>query len=294
LSCYDKATSRVEVTFMLPSNLLAKKVILVTGGGSGLGLAMSQHFAGLGAKIAICGRNQGKLDAVIDDIDQSTLAIQTDVRDEAAVEMMINRVVDKFGKIDVLVNNAAGNFYCPSEELSANGFRTIVDIVLNGTFLCSSRFGRWCIENEHPGTILNIVTTYADGGSAFVLPSACSKAGVQVLTQSLAVEWAEYDIRVNAIAPGPFPTAGAWKRLMPSSGFEKDYKARHPMRRFGEKHELGNLAAFLVSDLSPYINGEVICIDGGEHLLGSGFNFLTHEMPRKKLKTLFAKMRPKK
>ncbi len=280
---------------MFQENCLKDKNFFITGGGSGLGYAMAERFAGLGANIAICGRTEEKLAQAADKLRKfgtKVLSHQADVRDYAVVEAMFKKTTDQWGHIDGLINNAAGNFLCPSEDLSPNGFKTIIDIVLNGTFNCSQVFGKYLIENKKKGSILNIVTTYTQTGSAFVLPSACAKAGVYALTNTLAYEWACYGIRVNAIAPGPFPTEGAWTRLMPDAAVEKQYLKQNPMERYGEKQELSNLAVFLMSDLAPYINGECVTIDGGKHLQSGEFNFLAQLMPRGELKKIFSKMRP--
>jgi NAD(P)-dependent dehydrogenase (short-subunit alcohol dehydrogenase family) len=282
---------------MFTKDTLAGKTILVTGGGSGLGFAMASHFAEYGANVAICGRTEEKLKGAVAQITEkggkATYKV-VDVRDYEAVGKMIAELVAEFGSLNGLVNNAAGNFYCPSEDLTPNGFKSVVDIVLNGTFNCSQQFGKYLIDNKLPGSILNIVTTYTETGSAFVLPSACAKAGVYAMTNTLAFEWATYGIRVNAIAPGPFPTKGAWQRLMPNPEIEKYYLKRQPMGRFGQPEELANLAVFLMSDLSPYITGECVTIDGGERLQGGQFNFIAQMMPREQLKAMFAAMRPKK
>jgi NAD(P)-dependent dehydrogenase (short-subunit alcohol dehydrogenase family) len=199
------------------------------------------------------------------------LAVQCDVRDNAQVENVLAETLAKFGSVDVLVNNAAGNFISPTERLSANAFSSIIDIVLKGTVNCTLAFGKHWIKEKQPASVLNIVTTYAFTGSAYVVPSACAKGGVLALTRSLAVEWGKYGIRTNAIAPGPFPTKGAWDRLLPGDLAEKfDFKNRVPLKRVGDHQELANLSAFLVSDFSNYINGEVITIDGGEWLQGAG------------------------
>ncbi|HFB67414.1 MAG TPA: SDR family oxidoreductase [Calditrichae bacterium] len=282
---------------MFQQDTLKGKTILVTGGGSGLGLAMATRFAELGANVAICGRTEEKLVNAVEQLAQYGTRVAyavCDVRDYTQVEAMHRHLLDELGTINGLVNNAAGNFLAPSEELSPNAFRAVVDIVLQGTFNCTRTVGKYWIDNRIPGTILNIVTTYAETGSAFVVPSAAAKAGVLAMTRSLAYEWAEYGIRINAIAPGPFPTEGAWKRLMPSKEFEEFYLKKHPMHRYGEKWELTNLAVFLMSDLAPYLTGENIAIDGGERLQGGQFNFITQLMPREKLKALFAKLKPKK
>ncbi len=281
---------------MLAKDSLKNKVVLVTGGGSGLGLAMADRFAELGAGVAICGRNQEKLGKAVDKLSShgnKVESYQCDVRDYEDVGSMISKICDDFGKLDCLVNNAAGNFFCTSEDLSPNGFKTVVDIVLHGSFNCTQHFGKKCIEAGHSGSVISIVTTYIETGSAFVLPSACAKAGVQALTTSLAYEWAPYGIRLNSIAPGPFPTKGAWTRLVPDGDFEEKFKKRHPMGRFGEPEELAELASFLLSDSASYINGECVTIDGGQQLEGGQFNFVARMMPRNKLKQIFQAMKSK-
>lgn len=282
---------------MFTNDTLKEKRILVTGGGSGLGFAMAKKFAELGAAVAICGRTEAKLAGAVKDLTAAggtAIYRVVDVRDYEAVGKMIGEISAELGGLNGLVNNAAGNFYCPSEDLTPNGFKSVVDIVLHGTFNCAQQFGKHLISHKSAGSILNIVTTYTRSGSAFVLPSACAKAGVYALTNTLAFEWATYQIRVNAIAPGPFPTKGAWQRLMPNSEIEKYYLKRQPLGRFGEPEELANLAAFLMSDLAPYITGECVTIDGGEHLQSGQFNFIAQMMPRDQLKQLFAMLRPQK
>lgn len=204
------------------------------------------------------------------------LCVACDVRNWEEVEAMKEAALKEFGKIDILLNNAAGNFISPTEKLTHSAFDSILDIVLKGTKNCTLSVGKHWIDAKTPGTVLNIVTTYAWTGSAYVVPSACAKAGVLAMTRSLAVEWAKYGIRFNAIAPGPFPTKGAWDRLLPGDLQEKfDMKKKVPLRRVGEHQELANLAAYLVSDYSAYMNGEVVTIDGGEWLQGAGeFNML--------------------
>ena len=266
---------------MLRDNALADKVIVVTGGGSGLGKAMTKYFLELGAKVAITSRDLEKLKATASELEKETngkcLPIQCDVRHYDQVEAMLAEVLKTFGKVDVLLNNAAGNFISPTERLSSNAFDTIIDIVLKGTKNCTLAFGKhWIAEKQTNCNVLNIVTTYAWTGSGYVVPSATAKAGVLAMTRSLAVEWAKYGIRMNAIAPGPFPTKGAWDRLLPGDLAEKfDMAKKVPLRRVGDHQELANLAAYLVSDFSAYINGEVVTIDGGEWLQGAGqFNIL--------------------
>jgi NAD(P)-dependent dehydrogenase (short-subunit alcohol dehydrogenase family) len=266
---------------MLRDNALEDKVIVITGGGSGLGKAMTKYFLELGAKVAISSRDLEKLEKTAAELSLETggecLPVQCDVRFYDQVENMLVEVLKKFGKVDVLLNNAAGNFISPTERLSANAFDTVIDIVLKGSKNCTLAFGKHWIETKQTNTnVLNIVTTYAWTGSAYVVPSATAKAGVLAMTRSLAVEWAKYGIRTNAIAPGPFPTKGAWDRLLPGDLAEKfDMSKKVPLKRVGDHQELANLAAYLVSDFSAYINGEVIVIDGGEWLKGAGqFNLL--------------------
>lgn len=266
---------------MLRDNALADKVIVVTGGGSGLGKAMTKYFMELGAKVAITSRDLEKLKATAQELETETngkcLALQCDVRHYDQVEAMLENVLKEYGKVDVLLNNAAGNFISPTERLSANAWDTIIDIVLKGSKNCTLAFGKHWIDKKQTNTnILNIVTTYAWTGSAYVVPSATAKAGVLAMTRSLAVEWAKYGIRTNAIAPGPFPTKGAWDRLLPGDLKDKfDLAKKVPLKRVGDHQELANLAAYLVSDFSAYVNGEVITIDGGEWLQGAGqFNLL--------------------
>lgn len=283
---------------MFTNDTLSNKSILVTGGGSGLGLAMAKRFAELGARVAICGRTEEKLARAAQEIAATGAQVLThvvDVRDYDKVSAMIHRVVREFGSMDGLVNNAAGNFLAASEDLSFNAFKAVVDIVLTGSFNCTQHFGKYLIETKRPGVVLSIVTTYTATGSAFVLPSACAKAGVYAMTTSLASEWGPYGIRLNAIAPGLFPTEGAWSRLMPGdASLIEQYKKKVPLGRFGHHEELANLAAFLMSDLSSYITGACVTIDGGERLQSGQFNTLAQVMPREKLKEVFRMMKPKK
>ncbi|RZJ69526.1 SDR family oxidoreductase [Flavobacterium sp.] len=266
---------------MLRDDALKGKTIVVTGGGSGLGKSMTRYFLELGANVAITSRDLEKLQTTAAELELETggkcLAVACDVRHYDQVETMLKSVLDAFGQVDVLLNNAAGNFISPTERLSANAFDTIIDIVLKGTKNCTLAFGKhWIDTKQKSSVVLNIVTTYAWTGSAYVVPSATAKAGVLAMTRSLAVEWAKYGIRTNAIAPGPFPTKGAWDRLLPGDLKEKfDLAKKVPLKRVGDHQELSNLAAYLVSDFSAYVNGEVITIDGGEWLKGAGqFNIL--------------------
>jgi NAD(P)-dependent dehydrogenase (short-subunit alcohol dehydrogenase family) len=268
------------VTGALRDNALKGKTIVITGGGTGLGKSMGLYFLKLGANLVITSRKYDVLKKTAAEMEAETggkiLAIACDVRKYDEVEKMLQAVINAFGRVDVLLNNAAGNFISPTERLSANAFSAIIDIVLKGSVNCSLALGKYWIDEKIPGAIVNIITTYAFTGSAYVVPSACAKGGVLALTRSLAVEWGKYGIRTNAIAPGPFPTKGAWDRLLPGELAEKfDFKDKVPLKRAGDHQELANLAAFLVSDFSGYINGEVITIDGGEWLQGAGqFNML--------------------
>jgi NAD(P)-dependent dehydrogenase (short-subunit alcohol dehydrogenase family) len=265
---------------MFQQDMLKGRAIFLSGGGTGLGRSMALHFAGLGARMFLVGRREQPLRDVCDEIQRAggTAAYATcDVRDHAAVDAAAQRAYEQLGRIDTVVNNAAGNFMARTEKISANAFNAVVGIVLNGSFNCTQAFGKRWIAEKRGGNVLSIVTTYAavNCGSAFVVPSACAKAGVLAMTTSLAVEWAKHHIRVNAIAPGPFPTEGAWSRLMPSKQYEEHAKESHPMKRFGRHEELTNLAAFLISDMAEYINGECVVIDGALWLRGAGeFNDL--------------------
>ena len=277
---------------MFQSDLLKGRNIVVTGGGTGLGAEMARRFAGLGARVAVLGRRKEKLDEVVASIAAKggkASAHACDVRDAAAVK----EVAAGIGPVDGLVNNAAGNFLAASEDLSSNGFKTVIDIVLNGTFHCTTAFGRSMIDSKKGGAIVNIVTTYAWMGSAFVLPSACAKAGVLAMTRSLAVEWAAYGIRVNAIAPGPVPTDGAFSRLLPDPALEEAARNRVPLKRFGTPREIADAAAFLICGQSAYVTGDCLTVDGGEWLRNGGeFSWAT-DYDRGTLKQMLKAMRGK-
>lgn len=260
---------------MLKPGSLKNKTIIVTGGGTGLGRSMGKYFLELGANLVITSRKLDVLNKAAAELRQQTggrvLAIECDVRKYEQVENVIRSTENEFGQVHGILNNAAGNFISPTERLSHRAFDIVVDIVLKGTYYTTLAAGKNWISKKQSGVFLNIVTTYAWTGSGYVVPSACSKAGVLALTRSLAVEWAKYNIRSNAIAPGPFPTEGAWSRLLPGELVKKfDPAQRIPLKRVGEHQELANLAAYLMSDYSAYVNGEVITIDGGEWLRNGG------------------------
>lgn len=260
---------------MLKPDSFKGKTILITGGGTGLGRAMAKYLLQLGANIIISSRKKDVIDKTASELAIETggnvLAVACDIRKYEEIENVITTAEKEFGQIHGVLNNAAGNFISPTERLSHRAFDIVVDIVLKGTYYVTLAAGKNWITKKQPGIFLNIVTTYAWTGSGYVVPSACGKAGVLALTRSLAVEWAKYNIRSNAIAPGPFPTEGAWSRLLPGDLVKKfDPAERVPLKRVGEHQELANLAAYLLSDYSAYVNGEVITIDGGEWLRNGG------------------------
>jgi len=267
-------------TGMLQKNSFDNKVVLITGGGSGLGKSIGNYLLDLGASIIITSRKIEVLEKTTKEFDEKypgkTFPITGDVRNIKDVENVISESYKHFGSIDCLLNNAAGNFISPTERLSSKGFDVIIDIVLKGTCNFTLTLGKKWINEKKSGTILNITTTYSNTGSGYVVPSAAAKGGVTAFTKSIGSEWAKYNIRCNAIAPGPFPTKGAWDRLVPP-GFSKfiDVKKRVPLKRFGEHQELANLSAYLLSDYSSYMTSEIITLDGGEWTYNAGqFNFL--------------------
>ena len=278
-------------------DLLSGKTTIITGGGSGLGRSMALRFAALGANVGVLGRRSEPLAqtvAAIRAAGGTATSASCDVRDSAAVKAGFDAVEQELGPVNQLVNNAAGNFLSASEDLSDNAFNSVVQIVLYGSFYCTRELGRRLIERKAGGEVLSILATYVTTGSAFVLPSAAAKAGVLAVMRSLAVEWATYGIRLNAIAPGPFPTDGAFSRLMPGSEIEKQSLRRIPSKRFGKHEELTNLAAFLLSDASPYQTGDLVTLDGAESLFsGQQFAGLVH-LDRAAAKQMMAALRPKK
>lgn len=276
------------------TDLLSDHHVVVTGGGTGLGRVMARRFAELGATVTINGRRPDPLIETVAEIEEAggvAEAIPCNVREKESVRAFFEEAEERQGPVTRLVNNAAANFLAPTEDISPNGFDAIVKTNLYGSFYCTQTCGQRWLERDAEGVVLSIATTYAETGSAYVVPSAMSKAGVVAMTRSLAVEWGSEDIRLNAVAPGPFPTEGAWKRLMPTTDLEKQMRERIPARRFGSPDELADLATFLLSDLSGYMNGEVVTVDGGEALAAGGqFNAFTR-MPREEVKAMMARLR---
>jgi NAD(P)-dependent dehydrogenase (short-subunit alcohol dehydrogenase family) len=278
---------------MFQKDLLQGKRILITGGGTGLGKAAAHRFLELGAEVYICGRREEVLAVTTQELQASTggkiHSYPCDVRDAAGVEKMIESIWAQ-GPLDVLMNNAAGNFLARTEELSLGAFQSVIGIVLMGTLHTTMACGRRWLAAGHSAVVLNITTTYTTTGSAFVVPSAVAKAGVHALTRSLAVEWGDRGIRMNAIAPGPIKTEGAFSRLLPRPELEVAAKKRNPLGRFGTMEEFANLAAFLISDGAGYINGDVVTMEGGEWLHGAGeFTALGRELTERE----WAMMKPK-
>jgi len=280
--------------------LLAGRSIVVTGGGSGLGLAMAKTLASYGARVTVCGRSSDRLDAALPEISAAARdggavhAVAADVREPAACEELVARAAERFGQVDGLVNNAAGNFLALSERLTPNGFDTVVRTVLYGSVHCSLALGRHLLARRAPGSIVSIAATYVWSGSAYVLPSACAKAGVLAMTRSLAVEWAHAGIRLNAIAPGPIPTEGAFSRLLADERAKANTLGRIPLGRFGEPGEIANLATFLLSDLCPFQTGDCVTMDGGEWLAGAGEFSDYRRLGRDALEKAFEALRGKK
>ena len=281
---------------MFAPDLLKNKRILITGGGTGLGRAAAQRFLELGAAVYICGRRAEVLEHTRDELAQKTggpiHAIPCDVRDRDALEQMLD-LIWRDGPLNVLLNNAAGNILARTEELSPRAWDAVLSIVLTGSINCTMACGRRWLAANQSAVVLSTSTTYATSGagSAYVVPSAVAKAGVMALMTSLAVEWGPRGIRLNGIAPGPIPTEGAFSRLLPRKDMEDLAKQHNPLRRFGTPDEFANLAAFLVSDLCTYINGEIVVMDGGEWLRGAGeFSYVGEMLTEEDWKA----MRPKK
>lgn len=284
---------------MLKPGTFDGKTVVITGGGTGLGRSVGHYLLTLGANLVICGRRQQVIEKAAAELAQETggkvLGQACDVRQPDQVEALLSAAYERFGAVDCLLNNAAGNFICPTERLSYNAVNTVVDIVLKGTYNCTLALGKRWIADRRAGSVLSIGTTYAWTGSGYVLPSAMGKGGVLIMTRSLAAEWGKYGIRLNVIAPGPFPTEGAWSRLMPP-GLDGMFASekRIPLGRLGEHQELANLAAYLLSEYSAYITGTCVTIDGGEWLRGAGeFNAL-EEVTSEQWDALQAAMKPKK
>ena len=258
---------------MFDKNVLKGKRILVTGGGSGLGKEMSRHFVKHGAEVYICGRRENVLKETANEITEkygTKVNYQTlDIRASKDVDDYIESIFDN-KPLDGLVNNAAGNFISPTKDLSHKGFDAIANIVFHGTFYMTHSVGKRWIEKQHKGSIINILATWIWTGSPYVVPSAMSKSGIHAMTQSLAAEWGKYQIKVNGIAPGPFPTKGAWDRLNPSSDKDSMEAGNVPLGRVGEMKELQNLATFLMADDCDYLTGQTIALDGAQYLTGGG------------------------
>ena len=262
---------------MFKEGLLKGKRVLITGGGTGLGKEIATRYAALGADLWLAGRRGGVVEDTAKELSSrygvSVKTHSVDIRDAAAVDAMVQRIWDESGPLTGLVNNAAGNFISPTKDLTANGFNAIANIVFHGTFYVTHAVGKRWIAAGQKGTVLSILVTWVHTGSPYVVPSAMSKAGLHVMTKSLAVEWGRFGIRLNAIAPGPFPTEGATKRLRPGGGFG-DSAQMNPMRRVGKMEELQNLATFLMADGCEWLTGETIAIDGAGYLAtGSGAYF---------------------
>jgi NAD(P)-dependent dehydrogenase (short-subunit alcohol dehydrogenase family) len=285
---------------MFDPKILAEKSVLVTGGGSGLGLAMAKKFAAHGAKVTIAGRTLDRLERGAREIADVAREggqvdfLPADVREPDEVEKLVAHAISRFGKVDSLVNNAAGNFLVTSEDLTPNGFDAVVKTVLHGSVYCTLAVGRHLLERKAKGSIVSVVTTYAWTGTGFALPSACAKAGVLAMTRSLAVEWGHAGIRLNAVAPGPIPTEGAWSRLMAFPEAEKNTIERIPLGRLGTPEELANIVTFLLSDMCPYQTGDCITMDGGEWLAGAGEFSDYRKIPREVFKEALEKMRKRR
>jgi NAD(P)-dependent dehydrogenase (short-subunit alcohol dehydrogenase family) len=258
--------------------MLKGKTVLITGGGTGLGRTIGERFVQLGARLFVCGRREKVLADTAAEINAARPNAvgfhACDIRDAAAVEAMVEAAW-RWGPPDILINNAAGNFIARTETLSPRAIDAVLNIVLHGTAYATLACGKRWIRDKHPAHVISIATTYAWTGSPYVVPSAMAKAGVVAMTRSLAAEWGRHDIRLNAVAPGPFPTRGAWERLLPRPDLAHEFETKNPLGRPGRHEELANLMSFLASDMASYINGDVITIDGGRWVQNAGsFSFL--------------------
>ncbi len=271
---------------MLPDNTFAGRIGIITGGGTGIGFAMARELARLGATVVLTSRKEEHLGPAVEKLRSETGRAAAayfevaDVRDSEGVEAMVARVEKERGSIDFLVNNAAGNFIVQSDQLSANGWNTVIGIVLNGTFYCTSAVGKRMIEKKNGGAILNVIANYAWTGAPGVVHSASAKAGVLAMTRTLAVEWARHKIRLNAIAPGPVDTPGASERLFPDPAMAEGIRKTIPLRRFATLEEVANAASYLLSDYAAYVTGEVMVIDGGQWLSGADYWGRIRQMAR--------------
>jgi NAD(P)-dependent dehydrogenase (short-subunit alcohol dehydrogenase family) len=259
---------------MLHPELLKDQVAIVTGGGTGIGLAISKRLVSVGARVLIASRSGEHLESGVAAIGNGAIAFQVDVREPVQVEAMVAHAVRTLGRVDILVNNAAGNFVCRAEELSPNGWKAVIDIVLNGSFYCSRAFGRELIAAGRPGAIVSVLANYVWTGSPGTIHSAAAKAGVLSMTQTLAVEWAAHGIRVNAVAPGPVESAGAAKQLWSTADAVERIGRSVPLGRWGQPAEVANAVVFLASPLSSFVTGETLTIDGGAWMGKGPYGFL--------------------
>jgi len=265
---------------MLPDKTFEGRVAIVTGGATGIGFAVARELARLGGRVVIASRKEENLKPAAEELGANASYHVLDVRDAAAVEAMAEKVASDFGRIDILVNNAAGNFIVKSDELTVNGWNSVINIVLNGTFYCTSAVGRRMIAAKSGGAILNVIANYAWTGAPGVVHSASAKAGVLAMTRTLAVEWARHKIRVNAMAPGPVDTPGAAARLFPDPAIVEGIRRTIPLRRWATLEEVANAAAYLLSDYASYITGEALVIDGGQWLGGADYWGRIREMSK--------------
>ncbi|MBK1782418.1 SDR family oxidoreductase [Advenella sp. WQ 585] len=261
---------------MFSPQLFKNQSVLITGGGTGLGFGMADRLASLGATLHLCGRRQEVIEQAAHSLkekypDTDIFAHSLDIRDADMVEALVQKIWDEHGGVDALINNAAGNFICPTEDLTINGFKAITETVLNGTFYVTQAVGKRWIESKRPGSVLSIVVTWVWTGSPFVVPSAMSKSAVDTMTKSLAIEWGRHGIRFNAIAPGVIPTEGASARLRPVDDNTENLVKQNPMQRLGQMNDLAQLAAFLLCPQNSWINGQTIALDGGDWLANGAY-----------------------